>query len=412
MAKTGKAPLHPVLPGKPFLKWDLDFIGPIKPMARYTINRYILVATDYATKWVEARAFRTNTAAVTAKFLYDTIITRFGCPVELVSDQGSHLLNEAIQILVDQFLITHRNSTSYYPQGNGQAESTNKVIGTLLTKLVNETRTDWDEHLPTVLFAYRTAYKVTTNHTPYQLLYGLQPLLPTEYINPTYRNDTNHDYSLARTLVARFEGLEHVAEQRGDAQNANYDIWRRRINWFQGNKAKKIFKLGDYVLWYPKGQKTHIGKFKIRWYGPYRVRLVLPNHTVLIVSDQYFDPNPVLVNANKLKVYHTLQGHTIVPTEAPRGLVVDLRGKEGVITDNDEEIPDGMLENQGIEGSVGEEDDKSTQLNTPRNIGFGQISTKQETIRESGNEENSTVTCAIIIIENRLQEAKNRIKKL
>ena len=160
-------------------------------------------------------------------------------------------------------------------------------------------------------------------------MYGLQPLLSTEYIIPTYRNDTNRDYSLAQTLVARFEELEHVAEQRGDAQNANYDIERRLINWFQGNKAKKIFKLGDYVLWYPKGQKTHIGKFKIRWYGPYCVQLVLPNHTVLIVSDQYFDPNPVLVNANKLKVYHTLQEQTIVPTKAPRGLVADLGGKEG-----------------------------------------------------------------------------------
>ena len=167
LAKTGKAPLHPVLPGEPFLKWGLDFIGPIKPMAFYTNNRNIVVATNYATKWVEARALRTNTAAVTAKFLYDTIITRFGCPLELVSDQGSHFLNEAIQILVDQFLIIHRTSTPYYPQRNGQAESTNKIIGTLLTKLVNAKRTDWDEHLPTVLFAYRTAYKVTTNHTPY-----------------------------------------------------------------------------------------------------------------------------------------------------------------------------------------------------------------------------------------------------
>ena len=139
----------------------------------------------------------------------------------------------------------------------------------------------------------------------------------------------------------------------------------------------------------------------------------MPNHIVLIVSDQYFDPNPVLVNANKLKVYHTLQGHKIVPIEAPRGLVADLRGKEGVITNNEEKIQDGKLKNQGTEGSVGEEDDKSAQISTPRSTGFGQISIEQETLRGRGNEENSTVTtCAIIVVENRLQEAKIRIKHL
>jgi hypothetical protein len=58
--------------------------------------------------------------------------------------------------------MKHVNSTTYYPQGNGQAESTNKVLGTLLTKLVNENRIDWDEHLSIVLFSYKTTYKVTT----------------------------------------------------------------------------------------------------------------------------------------------------------------------------------------------------------------------------------------------------------
>jgi hypothetical protein len=63
--------------------------------------------------------------------------------------------------------MKHVNSTTYYPQGNGQANSTNKVLGTLLTKLVNENKTDWDEHLFAMLFSYKIAYKVTTWYTPY-----------------------------------------------------------------------------------------------------------------------------------------------------------------------------------------------------------------------------------------------------
>jgi hypothetical protein len=76
------------------------------------------------------------------------------------------------------------NSTTYYPQGNGQAEFTNKVLRTLLTKLINENRTDWDEHLSTVLFSYITTYEVAIGYTPYQLVYGLHPLMPIEYIVP------------------------------------------------------------------------------------------------------------------------------------------------------------------------------------------------------------------------------------
>jgi hypothetical protein len=79
-------------------------------------------------------------------------------------------------------MMEHVSSTTYYPQGNGQVEFISKVFGTLLIKLVSENRTDWDEHLSTVLFSYKTIYKVATWYTPYQLVYGLHPLVPTKYI--------------------------------------------------------------------------------------------------------------------------------------------------------------------------------------------------------------------------------------
>ena len=93
--EQAQMPHHPVLPLEPFKKWGLDFVGPFKLLAMRTGNRYIIVATDYCTKWVEAKALRDNTAASTTKFLHKYIWCRYGCPIELISDQGGHFLGQS-----------------------------------------------------------------------------------------------------------------------------------------------------------------------------------------------------------------------------------------------------------------------------------------------------------------------------
>jgi hypothetical protein len=152
---------------KPFQNWGLDFIGPIKPTRKLSSNQYIMVATNYVTKWVEARTFRTNIVIVSVRFLYEHILTKFGCPLTIVIDQGTHFIDDAIRYLTNHFISRHTNFIVYYPQTNGHSEFINKVFGTLLTKLVNENRNHWDEHLSTILFSYRIAYKVRTDHTPF-----------------------------------------------------------------------------------------------------------------------------------------------------------------------------------------------------------------------------------------------------
>ncbi len=95
-----------------------------------------MVGTNYATKWVEGKPFKTNIVVVIARFLYEYILTKFGCPLTIVTNQEIHFINDTIKHLTKQFPLKHVNSTTYYPQGNGQAESTNKVIGRLLSKLL------------------------------------------------------------------------------------------------------------------------------------------------------------------------------------------------------------------------------------------------------------------------------------
>ncbi len=108
-----------MLPIKPFTKWGLDFIGLIKHVNHSHDNKYILVTTNSVTKWVEAKALKTNMVGVTTQFMYESILTKFSCPFILVDDQGTYFINEAIEILTIHFLFWHTNFTTYYPQGNG-----------------------------------------------------------------------------------------------------------------------------------------------------------------------------------------------------------------------------------------------------------------------------------------------------
>jgi hypothetical protein len=100
---------------EPFMKWGLDFIVPIKLARKLIGNKYILIATDYATKWVEAKALKTNIVVVITKFLYEYILTRFGCPLPIITDKRVQFINDIIKYLIEQFLFKHVSSTTYYP---------------------------------------------------------------------------------------------------------------------------------------------------------------------------------------------------------------------------------------------------------------------------------------------------------
>ena len=133
--------LHqPILQLEPFQKWGLDFVEPFKPVPARTGNKYIIVATDYCTKSVEAKALRDNTTASTAKFVYEHLWCPDGCPIELVSDQGGHFLNHIIRELTTHYVVVHKKSTPYYPQANGQTESTNKIVQMILVTRRSYTR--------------------------------------------------------------------------------------------------------------------------------------------------------------------------------------------------------------------------------------------------------------------------------
>ncbi|GJT37752.1 DNA-directed DNA polymerase [Tanacetum coccineum] len=149
-------PLSSINVCKIFDIWGIDFMGPFPPSFG---NIYILLAVDYVSKWVEAKATKTDDAKVVADFVKANIFSRFGTPRALISDRGTHFCNKVMEALLKKYNVTHRVSTAYHPQTNGKAEVSNREIKSILEKTVNPNCKDWSIKLDDALWTYRTAYK-------------------------------------------------------------------------------------------------------------------------------------------------------------------------------------------------------------------------------------------------------------
>jgi hypothetical protein len=269
--KRGKyrtpGPLHPIPVGEPFSKIGIDIVGPL-PLTKQG-NKYIIVATDYFTKWPEAEAISEATGKRVAEFIYQVIICRHGCPKQILSDRGTHFRNEIVNGLLKQFEIRHLLSTPYHPQTNGLVERFNRTLCESLAK-ITEGKEDWDQHISPVLFAYRTSKQSSTKMTPFYLLYGRKPQMPT----------MNIDEVLQPTILDRlYTLLEDFPQQQEQARRNIYKGQQKQKQRFDRKvKRYKKLKIGDKVLMYDAARDKHFtGKLKPKWKGPFYIHDTLPN---------------------------------------------------------------------------------------------------------------------------------------
>jgi transposase InsO family protein len=176
--KRDEMPLRPQVTLHAFEKWAIDFVGPINPPSKRTGARYNITMMEYLTRWAEAALVKDCSAETVAHFLFQQVITRFGCPRVLMSDQGKHSINNTIRTMTEEFEVHHQKSTLYHPQANGTVESFNKILENPLTKICNGNKDDWDLKVLEVLWAYRTKCKTFTRHTPFKLVYGQEAVVP------------------------------------------------------------------------------------------------------------------------------------------------------------------------------------------------------------------------------------------
>ena len=153
-----------------FVWWGLDIVGPfLKAVGN---KKYLLVGTNYFTKWVEAEPL-TNIRDVDAKrFVWKNIVTQFGVPHVLISDNGLQFNSKMFRRYWSELGITNKYSTPAYPQGNGQAEAVNKIRVSGLKKRLDDAKGKWVEELPHVLWTYKTTPCRSTRETPFSMTYG------------------------------------------------------------------------------------------------------------------------------------------------------------------------------------------------------------------------------------------------
>ena len=172
-----KPPLAPIPVGGPFDRVRVDVLQ--LPLTQHE-NHYMVVFMTYLTKWPEVFAVPDQTALTIARLLVEQFVSRHGVPSQLLSDRGAAFLSNLLRELCTVMGIKKVNTTAYHPQTDGLVEHFNLTLTGILTKTTEKGVRDWDTSLSYVLFAYHASMQSSTMESPFFLLYGRDPRLPTE----------------------------------------------------------------------------------------------------------------------------------------------------------------------------------------------------------------------------------------
>ncbi|WRX25299.1 Integrase [Theobroma cacao] len=282
--------------------WGMDVIGLITPKASNG-HRFILVAIDYFTKWVEAASYANVTQKVVCRFIQKEIVCRYGLPERIITDNASNLNGAMVKDVCAKFKIKHHNSTTYRPKMNGAVEAANKNIKKIVEKMT-EVYKDWHEKLPFALHAYRTSVRTSTGATPYSLVYGAEAVLPVEVEIPSLRVLMETELEDAEWVRSRYEQLNLIEEKRLAALCHGQMYQRRMMRAYEKKVHPRQFREGELVLKRILPNQTDFrGKWMPNWEGPYVVKKAFSGRALILANMDGGDlTNPI--NADAVKKYY------------------------------------------------------------------------------------------------------------
>ena len=274
-------PPHPTFSYSLWMKIGLDVVH--MPTARDGC-KYLVGMRDDLSGWAEYKAIRKANSRTIAKFIYETWICRYGCPMLTVYDGGPENQGVTKQLL-DRYRIRNIQIVPYHPQSNGLIKRGHQNIVDAIAKMTSTSGSigSWTDHLPGVMWAYRITVRRSTGKTPYRVAFGQDCLLPIDVEEGTWavmdwrsietpENPTAELLAVrARQLERREEDLEEAAQIQRKSREANkdyFDSHRRR----RPEKPHTAIELGDHVLFHDtRLDQSHSHKLHDRWIGPYRI---------------------------------------------------------------------------------------------------------------------------------------------
>ncbi|KAJ3689619.1 hypothetical protein LUZ61_018783 [Rhynchospora tenuis] len=258
--------LKPITSPWSFDIWGMDILGPF-PQAKGNL-KFIVVAVEYFTKWIEVKALSLITSQKITDFLEHHIVYRFGIPYTIITDNGRQFTGAPFKNYYRGLGIKINFASVCHPQSNGLAEVLNRTILEGLKKKIEGTKNTWPEYLSEVVWAYNTTPRSATERSPYALVYGMEAVIPMEIVHPTLRTIS---YSTQRNAERRVEEIEMIHELREEASARQAEYQRRMRKVFDKKVAPKHYQPGDWVLRRAAAAGKHVGKLDPAWDGSFEI---------------------------------------------------------------------------------------------------------------------------------------------
>ena len=222
---------------------------------------------DHATKWVEAKACKDQTAETAARFIFENVVCRHGTPREIWSDRGKCFTGEVMTQLSRLCGMEQRFTSGYHPQTNGLTERMNRTINNMLAKFVDQNQLNWDEMLPGLVWSYNTSKHSATGYSPYELNHGFPATMPMDArLTDEAEKQPVSEWMNTLKKQVKFLQQQNLAHQKAAAQQQAKQYNTRK------KTQERTIKAGDLVRWKrPRLQRDQKMKLANIWQGPYTV---------------------------------------------------------------------------------------------------------------------------------------------